>query len=81
MIVSIIGIVAAFAIRLNMSGSSWIPYMNIHANVGLFIIGIILCYIMSPSKAEVARKVRFFNKIGAPLIGKKAYIKAKESAA
>lgn len=77
MLVSIVGIISAFAIRLNMPGSSWIPYMNIHANVGLFIVGILLCYLWPSSKEEIARRARFYDKIGTPLIGKKAYLNAK----
>jgi len=77
-VVSMIGIVLAFAIRLMMPGSSWIPIMNIHANIGLFVLGIILCYFWPVSQNELQRRVAFYDKVGPPLIGKKSLLQARK---
>ncbi len=42
-------------------------------------IGIIISLIEKPDEKYLAKKVRFYNKVGAPWFGKKEYLKYKES--
>jgi Na+/proline symporter len=78
-IVTAIGLAGALYVREIMAGQGgidWIPFMNLHLNVIVFAVGIVLAFLIPTSKEELQRKIKFFKTVGEPWVGKKQFRKA-----
>ncbi|WP_372933705.1 sodium:solute symporter family protein [Mariniphaga sediminis] len=83
-ITTVISIVSGFGLLLVINQTSgydlndWMFFYYVIICPAIILIGIIISYFEKPSEEYLLKKVRFFNKVGAPWFGKKEYHKYLE---
>jgi SSS family solute:Na+ symporter len=75
---TIIGVTLGLYFNATIPGNDWITYVNLAGNGLLILGGIIISLIVTPSAEEERERLRFFNRVGAPVIGKHQYLRRKE---
>lgn len=72
-----IGITLGLYFKITIPGNDWISYMNLAGNGLLIAGGVAACFLFKSSPEEEAEKIRFFDKVGAPPIGKTEYLNTR----
>ncbi|MGH9339522.1 MAG: sodium:solute symporter family protein [Acidobacteriota bacterium] len=74
-----IGVTLGLYFSATIPGNAWITYMNLAGNGLLFLGGILACFLVRPSPQEERERVEFYDKVGAPFIGKTRYLEQREA--
>lgn len=70
----VIGVTLGLYFNATIPGNGWITYMNLAGNGLLILGGIVASLAWHPSEEEERERVRFFVKVGAPLMGKRHFL-------
>ena len=85
-ITTITAIIAGFATfiwinrSLDMNINDWMFLYYVIISPIIILLGIIISHFEKPSEEFILKKVRFFDKVGTPWFGKKAYMEYKKNA-
>lgn len=74
---TVIGVTLGLYFNATIPGNGWITWMNLAGNSLLILGGIVVALIVTASKEEETERIQFFNKVGAPVIGKQRYLKRR----